>query len=623
MKSALAAAFACMIGAAQVAAAERDTSITPAAAEPATPVALAQIADDRMARAPPHEACGARAADDRLVQIAVLSGETTTAPLPDAPWPRHVDASSGLMIDLGADEPLGAGWLQRLVQENGILAATAPEVSLIDLIQLINETFLARGYVNSGVVLERTCSVPGDGAVAELRLVLGIIGQPGNEAAPGPTITFEGAQRGLAASYVLQRLPSAFAKPFNATLFEQEFRSLAADPAIVSINADLHATPIVGAANLDVRVVPAHRGDLYLSFANSRAPSVGAERLALGGSFRNLVVSGDAIIGEFGATRGIVDGTARYRAPLSPALFVFTEGGINNATAIEEPAQDLDITSRSWSAAAGLGLKYEAPLTPDPFAGGWIASESASLTAGLFHSELRTYLLGEPFSFSPGAVNGVARYSAFRLGADYISRGTSEALAGSVSFTVGLGGTRSENENITTPDPHFTTALASLSYAWRLNTRRLELQTKLVARYSPGVVYTGERLAIGGVATVRGYRENMFIADRAAVATIEIAQPLLGVLTGRSDDRADWRNFTLSVFVDGAVFANSRPPVNAADHIASVGLAVSWSPIPSLSAELAYGKRLFDVVLPAEQDLQDKGIHFAIVFEPLRLLRGE
>ena len=141
---------------------------------------------------------------------------------------------------------------------------------------------------------------------------------------------------------------------------------------------------------------------------------------------------------------------------------------------------------------------------------------------------------------------------------------------------------------------------------------------RFYGQWADGVLYSGERFSAGGESTVRGYRENLLLADRGAVGSVEVARPIrLGGRqgTGRT---FDWGAFTVSGFGDAAYMTNVEDP-QPVHRIYSVGGSLAWTPADALSARITYAKALKDVASAGKRDLQDRGVSFRITVRPLLL----
>jgi hemolysin activation/secretion protein len=239
----------------------------------------------------------------------------------------------------------------------------------------------------------------------------------------------------------------------------------------------------------------------------------------------------------------------------------------------------------------------------------------------LAHRESKSFLFGEPFSFSPGSVNGRSEYTALRLVGDYVQRSVNQVIALSLTGTLGLDGTRSDVPDIPNPSRNFLAVLASFNYARRLSEGGLELRGRLTGQYSDGTLYSGERISAGGEGTVRGYRENLLLADRGVIGSVELSHPIRFGGEPRGTTRFDWGSFSISAFADAAYLRNARAPQPAPSFIPSVGASLAWTPTEALQARLSYGAALRDIEQTGSRDLQDRGLHFRVTFFPLRLFR--
>ncbi len=112
-----------------------------------------------------------------------------------------------------------------------------------------------------------------------------------------------------------------------------------------------------------------------------------------------------------------------------------------------------------------------------------------------------------------------------------------------------------------------------------------------------------DKLPLGGVRTIRGYRENLLVRDNGVSLSLDWQLPInIGNqkidLTLFSDYGESWDQ-------------DVNLPTHNAAIIRSLGFTVDWSPIENLSASFTYAHG-FDRAARENQDLQDKGIHFAL-----------
>ncbi|HEX8669726.1 MAG TPA: ShlB/FhaC/HecB family hemolysin secretion/activation protein [Allosphingosinicella sp.] len=586
--------------------------VLPPYAQPREAPATAPPAE---ATAPPAPAQGGGS----IREVRIVADGEPTGGMPPPAWHPPQDSVSGLTIDHRPGEPLGLDWVKRQFAAN-IGQGGASVSTAVALVQLINRAYVTAGFVNTGLVVPQQTAL--QQGVLKLRLIYGglVPGSTGGE--PFSVAWGEGGSGGLREAYVRERFPAAGRRPLSAYEVEREFRLLAENPAVRTVNVDLRPSGRPGEASLHVLVHPARRFDLYTGYANERSPSVGSERLSLGGYFRNLVASGDILTAEVGTTKGIEDAQAGYSTPvIDTRTMLNLRASFNNAAVIDRPLLPLDISAKDRAFEGGLTRRFiEEPLSPTESPGRW--SPSRTLSAGFLvaHRLQKSYLLGQPFSFAPGSKDGRSAYTALRLLGDYLVRNVDQVFAVSLTGTLGLGGTESDVPGIRNPSQHFGVLLAQVNYARRLNEEGLELRGRLTGQIATGILYSGERLSIGGESSVRGYRENLFLVDDGAIGSVELAQSFS--LSGkRAADRAfDWGAFGASLFADGAYAHNADPPQPSRRFIASVGASLRWNPSDFVQARLSYGYALRDVQLPGSRDLQDRGFHFRVTLYPLQLL---
>ena len=524
------------------------------------------------------------------------------------------DPDTGLKLTFAAGDRLDAAWVRRQFSNNGLINVPVGVDRLAALVELINRSFLQQGYVNSGVVFGEQ-DLPEAGGTLALRLVLGRVAQP-------VTVAWRGPRKGLSDAFVLQRMPSAAAAPVNSADIERDFRRLTEEPSIARVDASLRPGTAPGQGVLLLTVTPEPRADLYGSFANSRSPAVGGERVAIGGSLRNLLAPGDLITAEYGNTSGRDDVAGSYEVPfLSPDTFLLLRGSYNEAAVVDRPLRVLAIRARDWSAEGGLTQRLvNRPLMPSDD-GGWIAARTVSVGARLAHRQTKTSLLDAPFSFSPGADNGRTEYTAVRLTGDWVERGTDRVFAASLTLTSGLDGTRSDVPGLPTPSQHFKVVLGQVSYAQRVTRDQLELRARLTGQWSDGILYSNEKLVAGGEFSVRGYRESLALADTGLIGALEVAQPISLTKNRRNARGDDFGAFNVVAFLDYAILHNRRDPQPSPRYLASIGGTVIWTPMSALQLKLTYAEALRNARLPGEKDLQDRGVQFRITFHPLALLR--
>jgi hemolysin activation/secretion protein len=126
-------------------------------------------------------------------------------------------------------------------------------------------------------------------------------------------------------------------------------------------------------------------------------------------------------------------------------------------------------------------------------------------------------------------------------------------------------------------------------------------------QHSDSPLLTLEQISIGGRYSVRGYRENTMLRDRAVLTSFETRVPVVG--------NAFWADYLeLAPFVDFGRGWDVKLKTPQPKDISSVGMGLRWAltflrPIPIRPQfEVYYGYRLRKVLNP-NSSLQDHGFH--------------
>lgn len=460
---------------------------------------------------------------------------------------------------------------------------TVSAADLQALRQRLTRLYVERGYLNSGVILP-------DQDVAQGTVVF--------QAVEGTLTELDVSGGGrLRPRYVRARLAAATAAPVNVLRVREALALLQRDPLIDRIHASFTPGERPGEARLSVDAVPAPAFGVTVSVDNARSPSIGATGRALELAHRNLSGRGDAATLAVHRTDGLDERSASYSLPLSARGATLTLGyRYSEAAVVEAPFDEVDIASESEDLRLTLDVPVRLTLATRLAFG--LALESR-------HSQ--TTLLGRPFSFSAGVNDGRAEVSVVRLHADWLSRRADSVLAARATLSAGVD-VLDATRNARRPDTRFTSMLTQLQWVQRLGERsQLVLRGDLQLAADP--LLPQEQYALGGAATVRGYRENLLVRDSGWLASAEWRTDLWRPAAGRG-------GLQLALFADAGRGWNRRRATARPDSISSAGVGLRWSAPAGLHAELYLAEPLRNV--SAGSDLQDDGVHFRLGWTSFR-----
>ena len=462
--------------------------------------------------------------------------------------------------------------LQALVQP--YIKQTVTVNQLEQLRQKISHSYLDKGYINSGAILEADAFKDG---ILSFKILEGHITE----------VVIKG-QEGLHESYIAKRLAGDTQQALNLPELQDRFQMLLSDPLISRMNARLLPGSSPGQSILDVDVSRAKPYQLSLLGNNQRPPSIGAEAFGVNGWVRNLTGFGDVLDFTFYTSSGSNRYTGSYSIPINAhdtqVFFRFDEG---DSSVQEQPINKLNITSQVHSLEGGISH----PL---------IHTLRQRLNFGtlLAIRENQTYLSGQPFSFVPGDSTGHTQATVLRAFQDYTQRWQDQALSLRSSFSFGL------NTLGATPVQYndFFAWLGQMQYAYRLNDKGTQWVVRGNSQFSNTALLPLERFSVGGMATVRGYRENQLVRDDGYNLTTELRYPLLEA----ASDQKTQAQLYLVPFID---YGKAWNLGESAQNLFSIGsgLELDWK---LLHTELYYGYALIQPTLKQQSDIQDAGIHF-------------
>ncbi|MDX2100690.1 MAG: ShlB/FhaC/HecB family hemolysin secretion/activation protein [Leptolyngbyaceae cyanobacterium bins.59] len=462
---------------------------------------------------------------------------------------------------------------------------TFPE--LLQAASAITKLYTDRGYITSGAFVPADQTFRREGGVVRIQVLEGRLEE----------IQVSGTRR-LNQGYIQSRLAVAGAAPLNVDRLLNALQLLQLNPLISTISTELATGSKPGQSLLRVAVTEAKTFSPLLSFDNNRSPSVGSEQRQIGLSDINLLGLGDTLRFNYTNTDGSDSVETSYTLPVSPhnTTVRFAYRTASNRV-IEAPFNALDITAASRS----YELSVRQPIAETP---------NQDFAVGLTFSrqESETALLGIPFALSSGANSrGETRISALRFFQEGLLRGSQEVIAARSQFSLGLDALGS-TVNPSSPDSRFLSWRGQAQYA-----RLLAPDTLVLARtgiqLADRPLVPLEQLSLGGVDTVRGYRQDYLLSDNGAFGSLEVRIPVLRVPEVEGI-------LQVTPFLDFGTTWNTGRATPDPSTLFAGGFGLLWRQGNYLTAQLQWGIP-FISVSENRRTWQENGLYFSIVYTPL------
>lgn len=463
---------------------------------------------------------------------------------------------------------------------------------LLDLRDQLTLCYARHGFLTSGALLP---SVAADGAI-EFQILEGTLDD----------LEIETDGR-LRQRYLRERVKLAASGPVNVYRLEERLQLLQQEPSIRSVRAELAPGAARGVSQLRLRVLEERAMHASVELDDGVSPSLGDWRGVARLRHMNVTGFADDLSLEHERSRGLWAFGARYLLPIN-ARDTLLELRVRSSASdvIEDPFDDLGIEGRAATYAVTLRHPIQRSL-------GAVLNR-VELSLGAEYRRSKSFLAGRGFSFTPGVEEGAAEVAVLRFAQDWSRASRVQVLAARSTLSVGidaLGATRSRDRDI--PDGRFVTWLAQLQWARRVSlplgreTRReAQLSIRADLQLASEPLLGLEQFAVGGRATVRGYREAELVRDNGALLSVELALPLL-----RRPDGSGI--LSLVPFFDVGRSWSSDRPTRGPATLAGAGLGLR-ADLERVSAELYWADDLRDLDrVRAERGPSDRGVHFRVV----------
>jgi len=516
----------------------------------------------------------------------------STAPTPTAPAVVPSEVPGTIVVE--RFEVVGSTAFSRQTLDQITAPFTQHPITFAELLQAsaaITKLYTDKGYITSGAFIPSNQLFQAQGGVVKIQVVEGSL----------EAIQVTGTQR-LNPNYVRSRLALATSSPLNVKQLLKALRLLQLNPLIKNISAELTSGSRPGTSLLEVKVAEADTFSAQLNLNNNREPSVGTFERQIQLNEANLLGLGDGLSVAYANTEGSNGVDASYILPINPRNGTVELSYTNISSFVVEPPFDrLDIRGNLQD----FDLTLRQPVIQTPTQELALGLTAARRVTDIGYLQA---LLGQRIGFpSPGANSkGLTRLSVLRFFQEYTHRNSQQVLAARSQFSVGIGAFDATPFNTTPPDSRF--------FVWRGQAQLVRLlapDTLFLVRADAQVADRAlvpiEQVGVGGEATVRGYRQDLLLADNAFLASTELRLPILRVPKVRGV-------LQIVPFVDFGTAANNsgNPPLNPST-LASVGVGLQWQQSNRLTARFDYGIPLVSVASP-HRTLQEQGFYFSVVY---------
>ena len=446
----------------------------------------------------------------------------------------------------------------------------------------VTQLYLDNGYITTGAYIPPQAL---EGKVVQIQVLEGGL----------ESIQITGTRR-LNPNYVRSRVALGTDTPLNRDRLLEALQLLQLNPLITNISAELSTGTRPGQSLLEVRVTEAQTTTIQTALDNGRSPAVGSFRRRIQANEASLLGQGDSVSLAYTNTDGSTSVDASYSYPLNPRNGTLSVAyGTTSSDVIEPPFDLIDINSESRY----YELSFRQPIVQTP-----TTEFAIGLSANRLESE--TSLLNLPFPLAQGAdERGRTRISAIRFFQDWTQRDTRQVIAARSQFNLGIDAFDATT-NAEQPDSRFLSWQGQAQWV-----RLLAPETLLLVRGDVQLSTTSlvslEQFSLGGLQSVRGYRQDLLLSDNGAFASAEVRLPILRI--------PDWGAvLQVAPFVDVGTSWNTGRSAPNPSTLASLGLGLVWQH-DRFTARLDYGIPLVSVS-STERTWQENGIYFSVFYNP-------
>jgi len=385
--------------------------------------------------------------------------------------------------------------------------------------------------------------------------------------------------------------------PLHVPSLERRLRVLQQDPRLAAVHATLRPALRQGEAVLELRVRELRPYGVGFDLDNATPPSLSDVRGRVRVWHRSLLRRADDLVLEVGILEAGPSVGGDYRLPVwRHDTAVLLGARYSESRLVDEIGSELGIETRFYEVDVGL----EQPLYRSP-----TTTVALALTASLRDSEV-SFLEGLPFPV-PGSADGDVRVAPLRVLLDGVWRTSGQVLAARSLASFGLDVLGATRNPPGVPDGRFVSWLGQVQWLRRIDPWGIEVLLRSDVQLADQPLLSIEQVSVGGLASVRGYRENQLVRDQGVVGSLELRVPLWRA----ADDRVIAQ---LAPFVDAGHGWSRGGGAEEDGTLVGMGVGLRVRPTRSVGMALYWGQDLREVSTPGSA-VQDLGLHFRITAE--------
>jgi hemolysin activation/secretion protein len=520
------------------------------------------------------------------------AGAPESAANPSAP---AATASAPVRVD--RIEVRGNRWLQAGVLQGAAAPYLHRDLTDADIEALraaLSSQFTDRGYINSGVILDPEapyhdgllCFLVFEGRITEVH-VSGL--------------------KGLRPAYVVDRVRGPGDEILNADTLRERFQWLSEDPLFAKVSSRMDPGAAPGDTVLDVEVQRARPYSLSLVLNNYRPPEIGEKAYDVSGEVHDLTGFGDVFAADVSGPVGFSGGVGYALSGQVPVnsggSLVSLSAARINTVVTEELLSLLDVRSTIDREE----LKVTQPL--------WRSLNAQFNLSASIADEKESTVGNFLFSLIPGSGQGVTRSVTARLMPDFSYHSEQQFFGVKLTLLHAnlLGSPAAldfdpNTDSEVLPEKKYFVWSGQLHHLLEFRNAPFELESRATVQRTNSRIADLHLMEIGGINSVRGYRENDYLASNVTNVNADLRWLALRAGTPQRPDLA------LGTFVDWASGHDADETGATAATYSSCGLTLRLK-LPHFQADLAYGRPLTHPSFVTEErgSWQDHGIHVQIM----------